>query len=142
MDYSLLAGSILPYITDALPYLISTGTEVSESIHKTLVDKLGHGMVDGVCKLWSRIKDRDSAKKAAERVATDPKDQDNQSALKVEIKDLLRADSSFASELKQILAGIGPKVGGNVVTALGTGAVAVVGNVKGNITTNVNKHGD
>jgi hypothetical protein len=138
MGISALAESILPYVAASLPYLAQSGKDIADTIRKTLVEKVGKGMVDGVCKLWSRIKGSESASKAAERLAADPNNAKKQTALEVEIEDLLNADAAFAAELFKLLEAAGTKVGGNIAAASGTGAVAVGGNSSGSVTTNVN----
>jgi hypothetical protein len=140
MDLSVLAASVLSLLAPALPYLVKVGTDVTEATRKTLVDKIGKGAADVACKAWSRINGSPSAKEAAVQVAADPKDTEKQIELKVRVKDLLKADSAFATELKQLLDAADPKIG-NVATASGTGAIAVGGNVGGNVSTYVNKDG-
>ncbi len=142
MDFSALAAATIPGLTVALPYLVQTGKDVAESVRKTLVEKVGKGIADAACRLWSRIAGSDSAKKAAERVAADPENAKKQTALEVEIEELLKADTAFAAELQKLLECAGTKVGGNIATASGTGAVAVGGNSSGNINTNVNTRSD
>jgi hypothetical protein len=142
MDLSALAGAALPSLTAALPYLVQSGKDVAETVRKTLVEKVGKGVADVACKLWSRIAGSESAKKAAERVASDAENAKKQNALEVEIEDLLKADTTFAAELQKLLESAGTKVGGNVATASGAGAVAVGGNSSGNISTNVNTRSD
>lgn len=141
MDLSVLAASVLSLLAPVLPYLVKVGTDVTEATRKTLVEKIGKGAADVACKLWSRIRGSDTAKKAAERVADDPSDKRKQNALEVEIEDLLKADSTFAVELKQLLDADGPRIGGNLAIASGTGAIAVGGSVGGSVTTNVNQGG-
>jgi hypothetical protein len=141
MDLSILTASLLPLLTPVLPVLVQAGTDIAEATRRTLVDKIGKGAADVACKLWSRISGSASATKAAERVANDPDNTKKQNALEVEIEDLLKADSDFAAELKQLLDVVDPRIVGNVVTASAPGAIAVGGNVRGNITTNVNTDG-
>lgn len=142
MDLSALAAASIPSLIAALPDLVQAGKDVAESVRKTLVNKVGKGVVDGVCKLWSRIVGSDSAKKAADQVASDPGDARKRAALEVEIEELLKADAAFAAELSKWLENVGTKVGGNVATASGSGAVAVGGNSSGSISTSVNARGD
>jgi hypothetical protein len=133
-----LASSLVPPLIVALPDLLQAGKDVVEGTRKALIEKVGNGLAEGVCNLWSRISGSASAKKAAEWVAEDPENTKKQTALEVEIEDLLKADTAFATELKQLLEAAGTKIGGNIATASGTGAIAVGGNVGGSVTTNVN----
>ncbi|MDB5307964.1 MAG: hypothetical protein JWO38_2166 [Gemmataceae bacterium] len=141
MDIIPNAAAILPYLLPALPVLVQTGKDITEVARKSLVDRIGKGASDVACRLWSRISGTESAKKAAERVAADPENSKKQTALEVEIDELLLADTAFVAEIRQLLAAIGTKIGGNVVNATGDGSVAVGGNVGGGVSTNVSSPG-
>jgi hypothetical protein len=121
-----------------LPYIAKAGKILIEDVAKQLPDAAG--------KLWDKISEKFQAKPAAQDAAQDlvgkADDKDNQEAFALQLRKLLKDDSSFAEELESLVQ----KAQKESISIHGSGAVATNGglaandhsaSVQGNITGNI-----
>jgi hypothetical protein len=123
MDLKLLADALTTFLAPAMPYLVSGGGELVEEAGK----KLGEEGVDLLKKLWAKLRpkveEKPAAAEAVQDVARAPEDADAQAALRLQLRKILEADSSLASEIAQLLAAAGPKTSYHAEVH-GSGAIA------------------
>ena len=137
MDPVTIATAAVAFLS---PYLLEGG--------KAAAKKAGES-------LWAalerRFKDKPVPETALKDLQADPKDPDNQAALRKELKKALTADADFMAAVTRLLeqaqseaaaagqhislTGSGAIAVGNGAVAAGAGGVAVGGDVKGSITT-------
>ncbi|HEX9945220.1 MAG TPA: hypothetical protein VGG03_24685 [Thermoanaerobaculia bacterium] len=130
MDLKLLADALTTFLAPALPYLVSGGGELVQEAGK----KLGEEGVDLLKRLWAKLRpkveEKPAAAEAVQDVARAPEDTDAQAALRLQLRKILEADSSLASEIAKLLEAAGPKtsyhaeVHGSGAVAQGKGNVA------------------
>ena len=105
-----------------LPHLKNAGEKA--------VEKLGEKLPDAVGKLWTAIfekfKGKDTEEAVGELVAQ-PEDQQVQTAVTYQLKKALEKDSTFLSELEQLLK-VAKETSGTIINT-GSGAVATGGGV-------------
>jgi hypothetical protein len=125
------------------PYLVKAGEKTAETIGEKLPEAVG--------KVWNAIIAKFRGNAAAETAVKDlveaPEDDDNQAALRKELRKVLQTDAGFTAELERLLSSaqhqsrdtISNTGSGAVAThggvAAGAGGVAIQGNVHGNIAT-------
>jgi hypothetical protein len=123
MDPATLAASATAFLA---PYLLKAG--------QSLADQAVDHLPEGVNKVWSYVLEKFHGKPAAEVAANDiasnASDEDNQAAFRKELKKLLE-DPAIVAELSGLLAK-GKESQGISVSA-GDGGIAIHGNVQGNI---------
>jgi hypothetical protein len=106
------------------PYLIKAGEKAAEEVGKALPDVPG--------KIWraimTRVTGQPTAEEAVKDVLQSPTDADNQGRFRQELRKALEADSTFATELEQLL-GEAQRQRGDTIMNTGTGAVTIGGGV-------------
>jgi len=109
MDLKLLADTLTAFLAPAMPYLVSGGEGLIQEAGK----KLGEGAPELLKTLWGKLRpkveEKPAAAEAAQDVAKSPEDADSQAALRVQLRKILEADSSLASEIAKLLEAAGPK---------------------------------
>jgi putative heme iron utilization protein len=103
MDPVTLGGSAVALVA---PYLVEGGTELAK--------KVGGEAGERIVKLYDTVKAKLTGSGAAKDVADfeqAPADQDNQAALRKELKKALEADPAFREELAQLIGEIREKGG-------------------------------
>ena len=116
MDPVTLAGLAVALVA---PYLVEGGKELAK--------KIGGEAGERIVKLYDKVKAKLTGSGAAKDVADfeqAPADQDNQAALRKELKKALEADPAFREELEKLVGEIQAK-GGDRITKL-------IANVTGN----------
>lgn len=118
-------------------FLVKTAERASERLGEILPREVGA--------LWghiqARFRGRPAAEGAAQELAAQPTDPDNQAAFGLQLRRAAREDPAFAAELARLFEaaqrsqGAGALASGSGVAA-GAGGVAVRGNVKGDIHVN------
>ena len=153
MDISSTAASLTAVLAPALPYLIQSGSKISES----LLQQIGADVWEKVKAIWQRlqpeIESKPSALEAAKDLAESSEDEDLRAALRVQLKKILSTDLKLAAELAHLLAETEPQAGhhvevhgdgaaavGNRAVAAGKGGVAIGGDVRGGV--RVSSHGE
>ncbi|HLO27858.1 MAG TPA: hypothetical protein VK249_01905 [Anaerolineales bacterium] len=139
MDPATIAASATAFLA---PYLLKAG--------QTLANQAVDHLPEGVNKVWSYVLEKFQGKPAAEVAANDiasnASDEDNQAAFRKELKKLLE-DPNVLAELSDLLAKGKESVGINVQSgavatgggvAAGQGGIAVGGSVGGSIITGNN----
>jgi len=134
MDPATLAASVTSFLA---PYLLKAG--------QSLASEAVEHLPEGVSKVWSYVTEKFQGKPAAEvaanDMATDAKDEDNQASFRKELKKLLE-DPAIVQELSMLLDKGKESLGINVQSgavatgggvAAGQGGIAVGGSVGGNI---------
>jgi len=135
MDPIAIATGVLTVLT---PFLMEGG--------KAAAKKAGEA-------LWAALEKRFKGNLVAEEALVDvkakPQDEDNQAALRKQIRKLAEADAAFKAELERLLAAAEAEAPGSVrievrdgaaavgdhATALGAGAVQIGGSVGGDVVT-------
>ncbi len=135
MDLQELASGLTAQLVPFVPYLVQGGKTVGEEALKKFGEGVGGATWERVkCiwgKLWPRWQEKPAAQEAVADVAKDPKDEDAQAALRLQIKKTLAEDASLVAELTRLLAELGPrisyqaKVTGDGAAAQGPGATAL-----------------
>jgi poly-gamma-glutamate capsule biosynthesis protein CapA/YwtB (metallophosphatase superfamily) len=133
MDPATLAAIVTGFIA---PYLAKAG--------QTLMDGAVAKLPDATAKLWDAISDRfkgnPAAAGAANDLAENTADPDNQEAFKLQLKKALKEDEEFAKvllvlvkEVKEAKQGDITNAGGVVATGegIGVGKIEIGGNVSG-----------
>jgi hypothetical protein len=124
--------SLTTFLAPFLPYLLKAGEKAAEEAGK----KLGGDAWEKAKSLWAKLSPKVEAKaaaiEAASDVAKDPKDEDAQAALRLQLKKLLNDDSTLASEIAHLFEEA--KQTGSVtnIIASGKSAVAMGNNASGN----------
>ncbi len=139
MDPAMLAASATSFLA---PYLLKAG--------QTLANQAIDHLPEGVNKVWNfvleKFQGRPAAEVAANDMASNANDEDNQAAFRKELKKLLE-DPAIVAELSDLLAKGKESVGINVQSgavatgggvAAGQGGIAVGGSVGGHIITGNN----
>jgi hypothetical protein len=106
MDPVTLAGSAVALVA---PYLVEGGKELAK--------KVGGEAGERIVKLYDKLKGKLTGSGAAKDVADfeqAPADQDNQAALRKELKKALEADPAFKEELEKLVGEIQEKGGGRI----------------------------
>ena len=135
MDVTALAPSILPYLVHYLPAMIEAGKFIGgkavEKIAENATDDVWKIARPWIGKLMGKIENSPSALKAAQWVAASPEDEYLQTALKVELKDILAEHRDLAEEIRRILDQA--NAGGKQIIA-DRGGVTFGDNARDNIT--------
>jgi len=146
MDPKLLADALTTCLAPAMPYLVTGGQEMVAKAGK----KLGEDGLELAKKLWGRLHPKveaaPMAKAAAAEVAVAPDDPESRDTLNAQIRKILKADESLASELARLLEAAGTKTTyqaavygsgavaqGQGATAAGAGGIAIGGSVHGDL---------
>lgn len=142
MDFTVLTALLAP----ALPYLVKGGEKLAEMT----AEKIGGAAPELIKRIWERLRgaiDKSpAAKEIVEDLAESPDDEDNQAALRGQLKKILAADERLTQQLAELMQEAGQQrnfqaelhgdgaigQGENVVVA-GKGGVAVGGDVHGGI---------
>lgn len=127
MDPATLAAAALTVLT---PYLAKAG--------ETMAGKIGAALPEQAGKLWAamaaKFKGRPVAEEAVKDLAQNPADQDNQAALRKELKKVLVEDPEFLEALMPLLEAAQRETVQNSAVAGDHGvAVNVRGDVQGGI---------
>ena len=127
MDPATLAATALTVLT---PYLAKAGGAVAGKIGEVLPEQAG--------KLWTAINakfaGRPAAEEAVKDLSHDPADEDNQAALRKELRKALSEDAQFMADLGPLLENARKESIQNSVIAGENGtAINVGGDVQGNI---------
>jgi hypothetical protein len=144
MDPVSMATTAVAFLS---PYLVKAGEKAAENIGEKLPAQVG--------KVWTAITSKFRGRPSAEKAVTDwvaqPEDTDNEAAFRKELRDVLKADRTFLTELSQLLTSVQPEsrdtvvnIGSGVVATgdsvvAGPGGVAVGRDVHGSITINAAK---
>jgi hypothetical protein len=123
-----VANSVGPF----LPYLVAAGRGVTEAL-----DEHGDEAQKLAASLWEtlrpKVEARPAARDAVEYAAEQPKDDDAQVALRLQIRRLLSEDAELAAELGRILQAAQQSGGTVNVTASGARSVAIGGSASGGV---------
>ena len=147
-----IASAITAALAPALPYLLKGTEEAAKEAGK----KLGSAVWDQCSKVWEllnpKIETSPSASKALERIVNQPERQEIQAAFQLEIEDILQAEPQLLAQLAELLkaagdtqtfnasnVGDGAVAQGNGAVAAAKHAIAVGGNVTGNVTIGQNR---
>ena len=126
MDPQTLAQQIVPFLAPFLPYLLKMGEKAAEEMG----ENLGAEAWEKAKVLWSKLRPKVEAKPAAQEaaqdVATNPKDEDAQADLRLQLKKLLAEDKTLAEEVARLWEEI--RVTGVTANASGDRPVAIGGN--------------
>jgi hypothetical protein len=135
MDVTTLAPAVLPYLVRYLPAMIEAGKfaggKALEKITEHAADEVWKIVQPWIGKLMGKIEDKPTALSAAQRVALSPENKKYQTALEVELEEILAEDRYLAEEIKRILDQA--KASGKQTTA-DHGGVAFGDNARDNIT--------
>ena len=127
MDPATLATTVLAVLT---PYLVKAGGKLAEEV--------GGNLPENAAKLWAALTKKFKGKPAAEEAITDlaqkPDDEDNQAAVRKQIKKAVEEEPNLLPMLAELLENARREAAQNN-SASGKGAVAinVGGHVRGNI---------
>ena len=106
------------------PYLVKVGEKAAEKIGGQLPAQVG--------KVWTAITSKFRGQPIAERAVTDwvaqPEDKDNEAAFRKELREVLKVDLPFLSELSQLLISV-QRESRDMIVNTGPGAVATHGGV-------------
>lgn len=99
MDIALLVKFLAP----CLPFLLNVGNKAAEGASQ----KLGEDVWSKAKNIWGKLQPKVEVKpatlEAAKDVASNPEDEDFQTALRVQLKKLLEQDESLVNEILQIM---------------------------------------
>jgi hypothetical protein len=119
MDLVTLASAATAALT---PYLVKAGEKIASDVANNLPEQ--------VDKLWgmviAKFQGKPAAEGAAQELAANAGDPDNQEAFNLQLKKALREDPAFAEQLAALLA---PKKDAAQVSNTGSGAIALGGRV-------------
>lgn len=127
-----LATQVVSKIGPFLPYLVAAGHGVVESLgeHEDEAGKLASSLWEA---LRPSVEAKPAARDAVEYAAEQPKDEDAQVALRLQIRRLMTEDAELAAQLGRIIQG-SQQPGSTVkVTASGARSVAVGGSASGGV---------
>jgi hypothetical protein len=134
MDVTTLAPVVLSYLVQYLPVMIESGKFVGGKAIGKIAEKTTEEVwkvaQPWIGRLMETIEDKTSAHNAAQRVAVSPENVKYQTALEVELEEILTEDRNLANEIKRILDQA--KAAGKQISA-DRGGVAFSGNTQGNI---------
>ena len=129
MDPVTLATTVLAVLT---PYLAKAGEKLANNVIDNLPEHAG--------KLWAALANKFKGKPAAEEAMTDlakkPDDEDNQAAVRKQIKKAAEEEPDFLLEMAKLLENARKEavmIQGSAVAGDGGIALNVGGNVQGNI---------
>jgi ketosteroid isomerase-like protein len=115
MDNPQLIADTVITLTPALPFLLKVGEGAAKKIGENAVATVA----DSAKKIWAWLQPHAQAGSplllAAEVVAKDPNDSDNQGALRKEIRKLLEAQPHLVQELSGVMSQIHVSGKGNIV---------------------------
>jgi hypothetical protein len=121
MEPLTLAATAVAFLS---PYLVKAGEKAVEEVGKKLPTAVGQ--------MWqaimARFKDKPAAAEAVKDVVAKPQDEDNQAALRKELRKVLETEPTFVAELERLLAAA-QREAGDTITNTGSGAVATHGGV-------------
>lgn len=109
MDPKILADALTTFLTPAMPYLVSGGGELVKEAGETLSEKAPEWIKGLWAKLRPKVEEKPAAAEAVQDVAKAPEDVDAQAALRIQLRKILEADSSFAAEVAKLIEAAGPK---------------------------------
>jgi hypothetical protein len=136
MDGLALAPLVMPYLIRYLPQLIEAGKFVSgkalEKIVENSTDDAWKFAKPWLGKLMGRIEESPAALPLAEKVALTPDNQKYQTALEVQLEDILSANPALAEEIARL---IGQAERENITVRQGDRSVFVKGDNTGVIMT-------
>jgi hypothetical protein len=123
-DVAELAQSLTYILAAFLPYLLD---KVGDAVAEVAVEKSLGSAWESAKALWgmlrARIEARPAAQEAVEDVAQNPSDEDAQAALRLQLKKLLAADTTLATEVGELWEEA--KRASMTVSAIGDGSVAI-----------------
>jgi len=103
MDIIQLSQSVTAFLAPFLPYLVG---KVGDAVAEVSVEKSLEEAWERAKGLWGKlgpkVESNTAAKEATEDVAQDPDDEDARAALRLQLKKLLAADTSLATEVAQL----------------------------------------
>ncbi len=142
-------ATLTAFLSPFLPTLLKLGGKAVEKATESASGKFGEAAFKKAEAVWAKLSPKveatETAKAAAIDVATNPKDEDIQASLRVQLKKLLEQDEELFKEIEQILKADAPdgtpgtqivqNVTGNQNQVIGqmTGGKAI-GNITGNVT--------
>jgi hypothetical protein len=129
MDPATLATAVLAVLT---PYFVKAGEKLAENVIGSLPEQAG--------KLWTALVKKFKGKPAAEEAMADlakkPDDEDNQAAVRKQIKKAIEEEPDLLPALAELLENARKEavsIQGSAVAGNGGIAVNIGGNVQGNI---------
>jgi len=100
-------AAIVKLITPCLPFLLTMGNKAAEGASQKVGEDVWNQAKVIWDKLWPKVEAKEEAKKAATKAQQNPDDDDLQAAFRVQIREILEADTELAKEITKILqAGI------------------------------------
>ncbi len=129
MDIQTLAQQTIHFLVPFLPYLLKAGEKAAEKAG----EKMGAEAWDKAKTLWGKLRPQveahPAAQEAVQDVAAQPKNEDAQAALRLQLKKILQDDPTLAAEVARLVAQV--PTGGNTAIASGNRSVAIGGSVSG-----------
>lgn len=129
MDVTVLVKDVIPFLAPFLPYLLKAGEKAAEEAGKNL----GEAAWERAKALWGRLRPKVEAKpaalEAAQDVASQPDDEDAQTALRLQLKKLLAEDQALAAQVARLWEET--KAADVSMSTIGPRSVAIDGNVSG-----------
>jgi hypothetical protein len=134
MDLTSLAAAVLQYLVHYMPAMFEAGKFVGgkalEKVVENTTDEIWKVAQPWLGRLMGKIESDSAALKAAQRVAAAPENKDLQTALKVELTEILAENRDLAEEISRILDQA--KAAGKQIAA-DRGGVAYGDNARDNI---------
>jgi hypothetical protein len=129
MDPVTLATAVLAVLS---PYLVKAGEKLAEEVGGSLPENAG--------KLWTALSKKFKGKPAAEEAMADlakkPDDEDNQAAVRKQIKKAVEEEPDLLPVLAELLENARKEaisIRGSAIAGDGSTAINIGGNVQGNI---------
>ncbi|MFN7662015.1 MAG: hypothetical protein ACK5P3_28540 [Dolichospermum sp.] len=96
-------AAIVKLITPCLPFLLTMGNKAAEGASQKVGEDVWNQAKVIWDKLWPKVEAKEEAKKAATKAQQNPDDDDLQAAFRVQIREILEADTELAKEITKIL---------------------------------------
>lgn len=100
-------ATLTAFISPFLPFLLKLGTKATEKATETAAGKFGEAAWSKAQAVWEKLSPKVEANEVAKQamidVANNPKDEDLQASLRVQLKKLLNQDQDLAKAMAQIL---------------------------------------
>ena len=123
MNVAILTTFISPF----LPFLLNLGKQATEKATESAAEKFGEAAWEKAKSIWQvlhpKVKTKESVQEAINDVTNQPKDEDFQTVLRVQLKKLLEQDQALSRQISEIMEGDASD---------GTPGIQIIQNVTGN----------
>jgi hypothetical protein len=99
MDIAVIVKSLAP----CMPFLLTMGNKAAEGASQKVGEDVWNRAKAIWDKLWPKVEAKEEAKKAATKAQQNPDDDDLQAAFRVQMREILEADTELAEEIAKIL---------------------------------------